>query len=115
VQNYSLEGTYPLEAIASLELINRNIEAYLRIGESGLDTFSIRLASLPPGASISYKRIGEDYQVLSTPTDVPSATFAFAMWTFKFEKEGCKTVERSPNPYIEAHPDLAVELSCKVR
>lgn len=112
-ENHTLKGTYPLYAMAALNLLEENIEAYLLIGETGVDTFSIRLASIPSGATISYKRIGEDYQILSKPTDVPSTTFPYAMWTFKFEKVGCRTTERTPNPYIELHPDLTVELSCK--
>jgi hypothetical protein len=113
--NHTLAGTYPLAAMAVIELISKNIAAYLLIAESGLDTFSIRLASIPSGASISYKRIGEAYTPLTKSTDVPSATFPYAMWTFKFEKDGCKMVERTPNPYIEERPDLTVELACKVR
>lgn len=112
-KNHSLAGTYPLVAVAVLELLDRNIKAYLLIADSGLDTFSVRLASVPSGAAISYKRIGEEYTYLSKPTDLPSVVFPYAMWTFRFEKEGCRSVERKPDPYIEKGIDLTVELSCK--
>jgi hypothetical protein len=107
-----LSGTYPLLAVAALDLMESNIRAYLLVASRGSDTFTIRLASIPSGAAVSYKRVGEDYTYLSRQTNIDSATFPYAIWTFRFEKGGCKTETRTPNPYIEDSPDLAPELSC---
>lgn len=113
--NHPLNGTYPLLANASIQLLNENIRAYLLISDSGLDTFSIRLASIPSGATISYWRAGTPPAILGKTTDIPSAIFPYAAWTFKFEKAGCEPITRTPDPYIDGKPEIVVELSCKNR
>jgi len=109
---HHLAGTFPALVNDAIALLEENIRAYQLIGKTGVDTFSIRLASRPTKALIFYKRAGEDYQELSKQTDVQSAIFPYALWTFKFQRDGCKSIERRPDPYIEGSLDLEVELSC---
>ncbi len=97
----------------TLNLLNENIRAYLIVGETGLDTFSIRLASIPSGATVSYMRIGEGYIPLGRTTDIASAIFPFALWTFKFEKAGCDPIAQPIDPYVDAKPEISLELVCK--
>lgn len=85
-------------------------DAYHMIIRTGSDTFTISLRSTPPGAAISYKRIGEAYQDYSTPTDVDQATFPYAMWTFRFTLNHCEVIKK-PNPYIEQSPNLIVSMA----
>jgi hypothetical protein len=111
--NHPLDGTYPMLANASIQLLNENIRAYLLISDSGLDTFSVRLASIPTGATVSYWRAGMPPAILGKTTDIPSAIFPYAAWSFKFEKAGCQSITRTPDPYIDGKPEIVVELSCK--
>jgi hypothetical protein len=109
----ALSGTYSLLATAAVDLLDWNIRAYLLIATTGSDTFTIRLASFPTGATVAYKRAGENYTNLTKPTNIESITFPYALWTFRFERKGCETQEETPNPYIEDNPDIVVELSCR--
>jgi hypothetical protein len=111
--NHTLVGTYPLAARAGLIILNENIRAYLLIGDTGLDTFSIKLESLPTGAVVSYMRVGEEYKPLGKSTNIPSVIFPFALWTFKFEKTNCATITQPVDPYVDAKPEIYVELVCK--
>jgi hypothetical protein len=111
--DHNLVGSYPSLAKDTLILINENIRAYLTIGDTGLDTFSIRLLSIPAGAKVFYMRIGEGYKPLGKVTDVPSAIFPFALWTFRFEKDGCDPYTQPVDPYVDAKPEIYVELVCK--
>lgn len=106
-------AVYPPDAEVVLTLIRFNIRAYEMIGQSGVDTFAMRLASHPIGATVFYRRIGEGYQQLSKRTNIDSVIFPYAMWTFKFELEGCDSLTEDANPYIEEHPDMDVELKCR--
>ena len=84
-------------------------DALNTISQRGTDEFTISLRSTPPGAAISYKRIGEDYQDYSSPTNVDQATFPYAMWTFRFTINHCDVIKK-PNPYIEQSPNLTVSM-----
>lgn len=86
-------------------ILGNHVAAFLKIGESGATEFTISLRSSPPGASVSYKRIGEDYQDYSKVTDIEKATFPYALWTFRFSLGKCEVV-KTPNPYIEKSPNL---------
>lgn len=91
------------------ELLGDHMAAFLQIGKSGSTTFTISLRSSPPGATISYKRIGEGYQDYSALTDVPQATFPYALWTFRFRLGNCEVV-KTPNPFIEKSPNLNAQM-----
>jgi hypothetical protein len=97
------------------DLLISHLNAFTKISKNGSVSFTISLHSTPPGASISYKRIGENYQDYSKPTDVDQATFPYALWTFQFVLGKCKVV-KTINPYIEQSPNLAPSmLHCKAQ
>lgn len=87
------------------ELLGDHMAAFLQISKNNSTSFTISLRSTPPGASVSYKRIGEAYQDYSALTDIPQATFPYAKWTFRFRMGNCEVV-KTPNPYIEKSPNL---------
>lgn len=96
-------------------LLGSHMSGFLKIAETGSDHFSLSLRSTPPGASVSYKRIGELYTDYSSPTDIGQAEFPYAIWTFRFKLGTCEVV-RTPNPYIEKSPNLSVAMSnCQQR
>jgi hypothetical protein len=86
-------------------LLGDHMSAFLKVAESGSTTFTISLKSSPPGATVSYKRLGEQYQDLSPLTDLPPTPFPYALWTFRFKMGNCEVV-KTPNPYIEKSPNL---------
>jgi hypothetical protein len=86
-------------------LLGDHIAAFLKIADTGSTSFTISLKSSPPGATVSYKRIGEKYQDYTSVTDIPNATFPYALWTFRFVLGECVVV-KTPNPYIEKAPNL---------
>ena len=92
-----------------VELLTNLRDAYRMIADTGSDTFSISMKSTPQGATISYKRVGEEYQEYSSTTDVGQATFPYALWTFRFTIGHCEIVKH-PNPYIEKSPNLNVQM-----
>lgn len=104
-----LDGSLGPFASNLVQLLVNLRDAFNMIAGTGSDTFTISLRSTPPGASISYKRIGEDYQDYSSPTDVDQATFPYAMWTFRFTIDHCDVIKK-PNPYIERSPNLTVSM-----
>jgi hypothetical protein len=106
---------YPPYAENVLNLLSLNIRAYRLLAIAGVDTFSIRLASRPRGATVFYTRVGQPYAQLSERTIIDQATFPYAMWTFRFVLAGCQPYIEEANPYIEAHPNIDAELVCKSR
>lgn len=105
------EGSGSLGPLVSklATLLGNHMAAFLYIAKSGSTTFTMSLKSSPPGASISYKRIGEDYQDYSGATNVDHAEFPYALWTFRFSLGKCEVV-KNPNPYIERPLNLNVSM-----
>ncbi|MGA7342928.1 MAG: hypothetical protein WBX18_20160, partial [Terracidiphilus sp.] len=89
-------------------------DAYNVMADSRSDTFTISLKSSPPGATISYMRIGEPYQEYTKLTNVDQASFEYSMWSFKFTLGNCVVVKH-PNPYVEKSPNLNVDMTNCVR
>jgi len=104
-----LDGSVGPFVSTLVTLLTNLRDAYHKIADTGSDTFTMSLKSSPPGAAISYRRVGEKYQDYSKPTDVEQATFPYAMWTFRFVLGKCEVV-KYPNPYIETSPNLSVEM-----
>jgi len=105
----------PLVAKGVIAILKRNIAAYENVEKHGTEAFTIKLRSIPAGATVSYMRTGHPYTTYSKPTNIEDASFQLAMWTFRFEKSGCKTQFREVDPYTEANPELTVELSCTTK
>jgi hypothetical protein len=107
-----LSGTLPPDANESVNLIEWNIGVYEKVSDSGEETFSISLVTLPPDASVEAKRIGEDYVMLGSKTTIPKVTFPYAIWTFRFTKENCREHVQRYDPIRDTSPSVSVELAC---
>ena len=105
--------SFGLMATAIVDLLSENIAAFRKFATSGDDSFHFGLVSEPPGASVSYVRIGEDEQNYSRLTNVEDATLPFAKWTFLFRKEGCDVLVVKPNLYYEDHAIVTAPLLCR--
>lgn len=102
-----LDGSLGPFASVLVHLLVNLRDAFNTVAQRGTDEFTISLRSVPPGAVVSYKRLGEKYQDYSSPTNVDQATFPYAMWTFRFTINHCD-VFKKPNPYVEQSPNLTV-------
>jgi hypothetical protein len=91
------------------ELLGNHMAAFLMIAKDSSTKFIISLKSSPPGAAISYKRLGEEYADWTEKTDIDRAEFPYALWTFRFSMGKCEVV-KNPNPYIEKSPNLNVSM-----
>jgi hypothetical protein len=107
-----LSGTLPPDAYESLDLIDWNIDVYEKIADSGQETFSVALVTLPSDATVEVKRIGEDYVMLGSRTVIPKVTFPFAIWTFRFTKKNCKPHIQRYDPMRDTSPSISVDLVC---
>lgn len=99
-------GPYLSDLVSILTNLRDALNA---VADSGSDTFTISLKSSPPGATISYMRIGEPYQDYSRPTNIDQATFEYSLWTFRFTLGHCVVVKH-PNPYVEKSPNLNADM-----
>ena len=108
-------GSYPLRIAAALQVIARNLGAYKRILETGSDSFTFSLHSTPTGATIAYRRTGEDFRDYSAQTNVDARELPLALWTFRVSKQHCRPELRYPDPYLELSPSLEVHLACQGR
>ena len=107
----SLTGSLASVLDVSVSLVKDNVAAYQKIVQTGSDRFKMTIRSTPPGATISYKRVGFDYSDLSKTTDLIDEEFDFALWTFRIQKGTC-AVYRHPNPYLESNLDFEIPLNC---
>jgi len=107
-------GTYPPDALSTMQLLDWHINVYMRIAATGEHEFLLSLSSKPEGATVFSKKIGDhDYTPLGKQTNIPEIKFDFAVYTFKFVKAGCKDLTRPYDPINDTSPVLEVELSCK--
>jgi hypothetical protein len=97
-------GTYPPDAEQTITLFEENIAFYHIIEKTGSDTFTIKLASIPPGATISYAHNGETFRLYSSPTDVPNASFPLARSLFQFEKDRMQNINPERRSVHRANP-----------
>lgn len=111
-QSSNFSGTYPPDANEALDIVNWNVGVYLDIANNGKDVFELTIASWPADATVSSKRIGEEYTVLGQKTTISKAKFPFALWMFKFTKPGCKDYFQTFDPVHDTSPNLDVELEC---
>lgn len=108
-----LSGTYPLEAQAVFTLIGEAISVLRRVSDTGVDTFVLTLKSTPPGASVSFMRVGTGFESWPARTDT-KVEFPLARYTFRFTMDGCEPQDVPLDPYLMADAELNPEFtSCK--
>ncbi len=103
-------SAYPLLAQAVLRAFEQNELAYNAVADAQSLTFSLEVSSVPKGATISYRRRGDDFKQASAPTDSTINALVFAIWIVRFEKSGFLTMEREHDPFREPNHVIHVEL-----
>jgi hypothetical protein len=112
-----LANTWPSIAKTVWGTIKDNIAAYLFIRNNGTDKFTVAISSYPKGASIQVKKLTDDDYSDYGQTNIPSASFELATWTFKFHHPDCSD-ERvlHIDPYEDTQSAISAEfMHCKGR
>jgi hypothetical protein len=109
--NYS--HTYPLWVSAAVILLKDHMDVLNKLADGGLDTFTFDLDSAPAGATVYYARAGLAFQSFSGVTPLKQKTLELALWTFKFEKEGCSPAIQQVDAVQEPNPHPYGDLTCQ--
>jgi hypothetical protein len=99
----------PLLAVA-LRPFEENELAYNVVADSGSLTFDLEVDSDPPGATISYRRRGDQPRVNPNPTNSTVHSLPYAIWLVKFEKAGYTSIEREHDPFRESNHIIHVQM-----
>jgi hypothetical protein len=107
-----LSQTLPLWVSSALFLMKDHKDAFNRLADGGLDTFTFDLDSAPDGATVSYSRAGHSFQSFSGVTPLKAKTLELALWTFRFEKAGCDSATVDVDAVAESNPHPYGDLLC---
>lgn len=77
------------------------------IAASGNTSFTWSVTSAPKGAEIYISRLGMEEIKWAGKTDLTDQRLEFAIWTFRFEWNGCSKTEK-PDPYLQAKVTMSV-------
>jgi hypothetical protein len=101
---------YPVVAQAVLRAFEQNELAYDIAADAQMLTFDLVVSSIPAGATVSYRRRGDEFKRATAPTNSTIKALPFAIWIIRFEKDGFRTIEREHDPFREPNHVVNVEL-----
>jgi len=101
---------YPVVAQGVLRAFEQNEVAYNTVADAQSLTFDLEVASYPTGATVSFRRRGDEFKKSPTPTDSTIKALPFAIWLIRFEKDGFRAVEKEHDPFREPNHAITVEL-----
>lgn len=105
------QGDYAAIRDRTLQLLSINYQAYGIVTRSGDFTFNLEIASVPQGASISYKRKGDaDYTSDGSQTKTILQNLGYAVWFVRAGLPGYKEQEKAHDPFRESNHILTFEL-----
>jgi len=78
----------PLAALATIRAFEGNALAFALVAETGSLTFDLSVSTVPQGATISYKRRGDEYKINPSPTNSVIRALPRAIWQFHFHMTG---------------------------
>ena len=81
------------------------VKGLLGMSETGTTSFHWSATTVPPGADIYISRLGEPEAKWAGMTDVKDATLEYAIWTFRFDWNGCSKPE-TPDPFLQHTIDI---------
>jgi hypothetical protein len=107
----SKEGrVLPLAVLGVLRPFELNQLAYNFVANNQTYWFDLDVKSFPQGASIRYRRRGEDYKPHSEPTNSRIKGLALAIWSVRFQLDGYQDQEVDYNPYVDSSGTVTVNL-----
>lgn len=101
---------YSLAALAVFRAFEQNEVAYTLVADTGSLTFDLAVSSSPEGAVVSYKRRGDPYRSLSSPTNSVIKAIPYAIWIVRFQKPGFKDQEIEHDPFREPNHVVTADL-----
>jgi hypothetical protein len=104
------DAKYSLAALAVFRACEQNELAYTLVADTGSLTFDLTVSSAPEGAAVSYKRRGDPYQSLSSPTNSVIKAIPYAIWIVRFQKPGFKDQEIEHDPFREPNHVVTADL-----
>jgi len=81
------------------------VKGLLGMSETGTTSFNWSATTTPPGADIYISRLDEPETKWAGQTDIRDKTLEYAIWTFRFDWNGCSKREK-PNPFLQHTIDL---------
>jgi hypothetical protein len=109
--NETNQVQYPLAAQAVFRVFEQNELAYKLVADTERLTFDLEVQSQPVGATISYRRRGDQFQDHPTPTNSIIKSLPFAIWFIRFEKPGYKEQTIEHDPFREPNHVVIVGLT----
>lgn len=109
-QQKAESGIYPLVAQPVLRAFEQNELAYNTVADAQSLTFDLEVSSYPAGATVSFKRRGDEFKKSPNPTDSTIKALTFAIWIVRFEKEGFLAIDKEHNPFVESNHAITVQL-----
>ena len=104
------DAKYSLAALAVFRAFEQNELAYTLVADTGALTFDLAVSSSPEGATVSYKRRGDPYQPLPSPTNSVIKAIPYAIWIVRFQKPGFKDQEIEHDPFREPNHVVTADL-----
>ena len=101
---------YPLIARAALHAFEQNELAYNLVADTQSLVFDLDTSSVPPGATVSYRRRGDQFTKAPNPTNSTIKSLVYAIWLVRFEEPGYEIVEREHDPFREPNHSITVTL-----
>jgi hypothetical protein len=95
--------------------IETNESGYLLMASTGEYVPSVRIETLPEGATISYFResVKDSPQTAPHESDTDINFLEYAFWTFRATKDGFTTTDVSYNAYTDTHHVVQIKLQEK--
>ena len=107
----SQQPRYPALAQAVFRVFEQNELAYVTVANAESLTFDLDVSSSPEGATISYRRRGDEYRDHPNQTNSVIKSLPYAIWTVRFRKQGYRDDEREHDPFREPNHVINVQLT----
>jgi hypothetical protein len=102
----TVNGDHPATVSHSLQdlvgVLTDAVKGLLGMSETGTTNFHWSATTIPQGAEIFISRLDEPETKWAGATDVKDTTLEYAIWTFRFDWNGCSRKE-TPDPFLQ-HP-----------
>ena len=105
------KGSAPL-ADAVFRAFELNQLAYNVVADTGSLTFTLKVNSFPPGATVTYWRRGQEAEPehLQDPTNSEIQALPYAFWFVRFDEKGYVAEQREHDPFPDKSHVITVQL-----
>jgi hypothetical protein len=104
-------GHYPQVSQGVLRVFEQNEAAYMAVADARELTFNLDVSSIPPTATVYYKRRGDDFKKNPDVTDCSLRALPYAIWIIRIEEKGYKPEEVEHDPFREPNHVIKIALS----